>query len=77
MAHSGMCARSVITTKARTLVSVGSSFSTSGTKLRSKNRTVSSAWLMMYSSCSGNRRGLTVCSTAPMPDTPKYSSMWR
>ena len=32
------------------------------------------AWLMVYTICSSDSRGLAVCSTAPMPGTAKNSS---
>ena len=35
---------------------------------------LSSAWLTTYASCSGNRRMLSVCSTAPMHGIAKYAS---
>ena len=64
-------------TQVLTLGHLAAIFSTSGRKARSKHMISSSAWLMMYSTCSGNRRGLTVLMIAPMPDTAKYSSKWR
>ena len=42
--------------------------STNGTKVRSKNSVPFSAWFEMYTICSGNRRGLTVLITAPIPE---------
>ncbi|MNR46333.1 hypothetical protein D3C85_1652850 [compost metagenome] len=77
ISRAGICARSHRAIKALTVGSLGASSSTSAAKLRSKNRYWSSASLTMNSICSANRRGLMVCSTAPIPETPKYNSMCR
>ncbi len=45
-----------------------------GRKLRSKAITRSSAWLAIHTTWSGARRGLSVCTTRPLPEMPKYSS---
>ena len=66
-----------IITKVRTVSSRGASRSTSASRLRSKNRIRLSAWSIVKASCSSDRRGLAVCSTAPMPVTPKNISRWR
>ncbi len=50
---------------------------TIGRKVMSKHNTWSSAWLAIHTTCSGDRRGLMVCTTRPLPETPKYSSKWR
>jgi hypothetical protein len=42
-----------------------------GRKVRSKHSTWSSAWFAIHATWSGARRGLIVCSTRPLPDTPK------
>ncbi len=63
----GKCASDVIATKCLTDFSCGASFSTSGAKVTSKNTTLSSAWLAMYTIWSGKSRGLMVWITAPDP----------
>ncbi|MDT4886048.1 hypothetical protein FQZ97_1223560 [compost metagenome] len=66
----GIWLRSARATNALTVVSRGASCSIRAANDRSKNRYWSSAWLAMNSICSANSRGLMVCNTAPMPETP-------
>jgi len=47
---------------------------THAAKLLSNSSTWLPAWLMVYTICSSDSRGLAVCSTAPMPGTAKNSS---
>ena len=44
---------------------------TNGRKVMSKQKTRSSASLTIQASWSGGRRGFTVCTTRPLPLTPK------
>ena len=66
---SGMAASLVITTMRSTHGILPFRTSSSGNSVASMNSTRSAAWLTMYSSCSGNSRGLIVCITAPMHET--------
>ena len=77
LADSGRLARSVMATQCLTVFVRGATAAISGKKVRSKKRIWSSAWSAIHTTWSGCSRGFTVCSTDPMPDTPKYSSMCR
>ena len=59
----------VMTMVFATVGSLPASGASAGSRVGSMNSSLSSAWLMMNSSCSGKSRGLTVCSTAPMQET--------
>ncbi len=65
----GIASSLVMTTTRSTLGIFPLSTCSSGSSVGSMNSSRSAAWLMMYSSCSGNSRGLIVCITAPMHDT--------
>jgi hypothetical protein len=67
----GIASSLVSTIAWRTVGSFPASCASSGSSVGSMNSSRSSAWLMMNSTCSGNSRGLTVCSTAPMHETAK------
>ncbi|MNF05288.1 hypothetical protein D3C80_2049830 [compost metagenome] len=64
-----MCARSLISTNARTAGSFAAICSMSGRKFRSKKRTRSCACVAIHTSWSACSRGLSVCSTLPDPET--------
>ena len=64
-----MKSRLVMATKALMVFTRGAIASISGRKVRSKKRTVSSAWSAIHTTWSGCNLGLSVCSTAPEPDT--------
>ncbi len=59
-----------------TVVSWSRTRASNGAMDASMMMTRSSAWLMTYASCSGNRRMLSVCNTAPMHGMARYASMW-
>ena len=59
-----------MSTKCFTVVQAGASFSTRGSRFRSKQRIRSAASLMIQVIWAGKRRGFTVWQTRPVPEVP-------
>jgi hypothetical protein len=77
MALSSPLSAEPITMTFSTVFSAGWTFSHTGRSDASTNTTRSSAWLAIHAIWSGCNRMFSVCRTAPIHGTPKYSSRCR